>query len=149
MKLAITVTGIALALASCGNTSAKSAVKSDEVSGTRDYSCSAISTLDGSVMSRLDGAQQSPSAVAWYENFDFKSTDTSIYKGVGVTNGSNYTYMVKRGDNHGGKRINLYIIDMSTKASAIAQVEEGTKEQFLVSMSPDGKFRVTLSCKIK
>jgi hypothetical protein len=37
MKLALTVTGIALVLASCGNSSSKSTVNSQKVSGARDF----------------------------------------------------------------------------------------------------------------
>ena len=87
--------------------------------------CSGFSTLD---------SHARPSTADWYENLEFKGSETSISKNVGVTSA--------------GDRIDLSIMNLVTKALSVAQVEEGAKAP-MIGISPDGKFQVAIVCRKK
>jgi hypothetical protein len=62
--------------------------------------------------------------------------------------GSSYVVTIARESNSEGDRINLLITNMTTKATSVAQVEDGSKAP-LITMTPDGKFQVSLVCRKK
>jgi predicted transcriptional regulator len=62
--------------------------------------------------------------------------------------GDSYVVTIARESNSEGDRINLLITNMTTKATSVAQVEDGSKAP-LITMTPDGKFQVSLVCRKK
>ena len=141
MKFIAAASVLAMTLASCGNTAkqnASSSVKS-EVAAKADYQCSIWSTLDSTVPSPVQNFQ---------ESFEFKSTDTSITKIVGVTPGDQYFGLIDREVTEYGAQIKMIITNTVTKASVLTQVSEGNKNMILL-MQPDNKFQVGVYCAKK
>lgn len=95
--------------------------------------------------STLDSTVQ-PSTTNWYEVFDFKASETSVSKNVGVTTGDGYVITVSRETNSEGARIDLSVFNLVTKAVSVAQVDEGAKNP-MISISPDGKFQIAIVCR--
>jgi hypothetical protein len=137
MKNVLAAASILMALTACGNKSTDN--KSQVKTVKSDYACSGFSTLD---------SQAQPSTANWFENFDFKGSETSVSKNVGVTSGDAYAITVGRETNSEGDRINLAIMNLVTKSVSVAQVEEGAKAP-MISISPDGKFQVAIVCHKK
>jgi hypothetical protein len=138
MKTLSAVVVSSLLLMSCGisaKNKSSSAVK-DTAAANADYTCRVSSTLDGSVPHPVENH---------YEVFDFKASDTSISKLVGVTSGDNFAALVNREVNSVGARINLTIGNMATKATSASQFAEGS-DNLLLTATPDGKFQVTIYC---
>lgn len=141
MKFVTAAAAIAMTLASCGNTAkqnASSSVKS-EVAAKADYQCSIWSTLDSTVPAPVQNFQ---------EGFEFKSTDTSITKIVGVTPGDQYLGLIDREVTEYGAQIKMIITNTVTKASVLTQMSEGNKNMILL-MQPDNKFQVGFYCAKK
>ena len=138
MKNMTAVVASALVLASCGaSEKGKSASDIKDASAEKsNYQCVVQSTLDVTV------PEAKPN---WSEQFEYKASDISVTKSVGVTNGDRYGAMISRETNSVGERINLVIVNIKNKASSVTQVAEGSKDLFL-TMTPDGKFQITAYC---
>ena len=142
MKFVTAASVLAMTLASCGNTAkqnAPSSVKS-EVTAKADYQCAIWrSTLDSTVPAPVLNFQ---------EAFEFKSSDTSITKQVGVNPADQYVALISRETNSAGARINIMIQNTVTKVSAVTEVSDGDTKM-LLAMQPDNKFQVGIYCAKK
>ncbi len=52
----------------------------------------------------------------WLEQFEYKASDISVSKSVGVTNGDRYAAMISTEANEVGERINLVIVNIKNNA---------------------------------
>lgn len=146
MKFVTAAAAIAMTLASCGNTAkqnSSSSVKS-EAAAKADYSCTIWSTLDANGATPEGHSQ---------ETFEFKSTDTSITKIVGVTPGDRYIGAIardtiKNAPDNSGAIITISIYNTVKKVGASAAIKEGDKD-IMMSMNPEDKFHVGILCAKK